>query len=87
MIRRTYIPVGDIDVIVLNNKHPLGHYSRRNKLKNIQGQAGVVVHQEKVWVMDEDGKFVRIIETNPDGLLYESGPERKGGLYCVANSH
>ena len=61
--------MGNIDVIVLNNKHPLGHYSRSIKLKTIQGQAGVEVDQEKVWVMDKDAKFVRFIKTNPNGLL------------------
>ena len=79
--------MGYVDVIVLDNTHPLGHYTRGVKLKTIQGQTGVVVYQEKVGVVDKDGKFVRRIEAHPNCLLHEGGPKRKGRLYGGANSH
>ena len=79
--------MGYVDVIVLNKTHPLDHYTRGIKHKPIQGQTGVVVCQGKFWVMDGDGKLVRLIETNPNCLLHEGGPKRKGRLYGGANSH
>ena len=79
--------MGYIYVIVLDNTHPLGHYARGIKHEPIQGQTWVVVGQEKVWVVDSDGKLVRLIEANPNCLLHEGGPKQKGRLYGGANSH
>ena len=54
--------MGNVELMVLNHKHPLGHCAIRSiKHDDIEGKAGNEVDQEKVRVMEKQRKLVRFV--------------------------